>query len=120
MVGPSSLVTVILVLGDKRKDAMMHDFDLFEPFKRLIDVDEAGNPVCSAYDVEIPSVNPHYAGLLAKFRDVIEQEGSKNLLACFCPGIKEGAWRDPTCTHVSTGHGWGPLNALLTAWGYVE
>ena len=115
----STKLTVIIVCGDKKRDEMMHNFDVFEPFKRLIDTDQFGRPVCSAFEAEVTAA-PNYPQVLSKFRAAIERDGSKRVLACFCPGIKEGAWRDATCTHFSTGKSWGSLDTLLTGWGFVS
>jgi len=114
-------VVLIAVMGDARMDQYMHAVDLFEHFKRLIDTDARGIPQCQSFylTLEPKIAEPDYVKLIGWLKDAIAKEGSKRLLACFAPGIETGAWRDETCTHVSTGKSWCELAPLLERWGYA-
>lgn len=110
-------VQLLAVLCPKQVDDFMHAADLFEPSKRLVEVDRSGRPQHQIFTLTLNHDRPDYPHLVEVLKNAIVQEGSKRVLACFAPG-QPGAWRDSTCTHVSTGTQFMLLDTLLASLGF--
>lgn len=95
----------------------MHAADLFEPWKRLVETDQAGCPRARRLLVSAESESIDHVRAMNVVRNGVERSGDARVLACFVPGEPDG-WRDPTCTHISTGTAFMPFDPFLLALGF--
>lgn len=103
-------VSITIIVCPVKIDEIMHCFDLFEPFKRMIlepksitgNLDE-GKSISEAIE---------------KIKKGLESNGEYKVLAIFDPLLLEGAWCDREVILVSNGSEWGKFADLLKGLGY--
>jgi len=98
-----------LILSPVLIDDMLHKFDVFEGFKKLV--------IMESLEVEVKD-QANVNDLLLKMRDKINLLGSYNVVALFLPDIKGAGWHDEKVNVISTGKKWTLLRVALMNLNY--
>jgi hypothetical protein len=98
-----------LILSPVLMDDILHKFDLFEGFKKLVTMETV--------EVEIKD-KANVNDLLLNIRDKINSLGSYNVVALFLPDIKGAGWYDERVKVISTGKKWTLLRVALMNLNY--
>lgn len=115
----SAVVDLVVVLCPRALDRVMHDAGVFEQSKRLVETAENGLPRCRRFTLTVDHDVPDNVALVDTLRQALDKNTDVRALAVFAPG-QPGGWRDPSCTHVSTGRRSMALTSVLEQWGYVS
>ncbi len=97
--------SVWIVGGDAKKDQIMHDADMFESFKALIDL----QPII--YDVTLEEGRT-VEGVFPKFVKLIQSHKEYRAICIFIPGTSH-IWKDETVKVVSDGKSWVMFDEYL-------
>ena len=106
------IMQIVLISGKKDVGDMMQCFDVFEKSKVLAWPE--------VFEVDVKSENAGNSGkIVEKFRQVIEESDDYNVVACFSPGLAEGAFVKENVISISNGKSWAVLDKVLEAYGYL-
>ena len=103
--------TLTLVVGDVRLNSIMRDADIFEEFKKLVEIVHAK---CT------PKEGKTWADVVADIRAVTQKDGTYEVYAAFLPNDPEGAWVNDAVTAYSDGKGWDRADTILSKLGYIK
>ena len=101
---------IVLIAGDKRMDDLAHSFDVFEESKRFATI--------QTFNIEGEIPPDKRATVIEKFRQASKEFG-KTVVACFSPGIPDGAFVLTGTKSISNGQKWTTLYKVLEAYGYA-
>jgi len=104
-----SVMKLHLILSPVLIDDMLHKFDVFEGFKKLVTFE--------SLEVEVKD-QANINDLLLHIRDKINLLGHYCVVALFLPDIKGAGWYDEKVNVISTGKKWTLLRVALMNLNY--
>ena len=104
-----SAMKLHLILSPVLIDDMLHKFDVFEGFKKLVTFE--------SLEVEVKD-QANVNDLLLHIRDKINLLGHYCVVALFLPDIKGAGWYDERVNVISTGKKWTLLRVALMNLNY--
>lgn len=105
-----SKASVVVIAVNILKDKMMHDMDMFESWKVLME-----EPIVFSGEL---TEGATLTTVCAKTKAAVEHSGEYRVIAVFQPFTVEGAWCDRNVVMVSTGKKFGKFADVLEAHNY--